>query len=173
MKKSKKTLNEDELLFIRAGKCIHTTLGRLLHKIRLISGQSHEKTSEKSTINSGTAWRLENRRNYSVVSCLQAFKMHFAALGSKFFLNRLCRIIEKAQYQGKSIVVNIVDYEELANHKEENIIFVQQPPSDEEMARRDRQREAIEKKNSKLARAKRLKAMEKKEEDHKKKTQKR
>lgn len=173
MKKIKKTLNEDELLSIRAGKCIHTSLGRLLHKIRIISPQSHEATAEKTTIGSGTAWRLENRRNYSVVSCLQAFHTHFTALGSKFLLNRLCQIIEKAQSQGMSIVVNIVKYEELSNHDPKNIIFVQQPPSDEEMARRIRQQEAIHAKNRKLGINKWEKAMKKKEEDHKKKTKKR
>lgn len=173
MKKNKKMLNEDELLSIKAGKCIHTSLGRLLHKIRIISPQSHEVTAEKTTICSGTAWRLENRRNYSVVSCLQAFHTHFTALGSKFLLNRLCQNIEKVQSQGMSIVVNIVKYEELSNYDQKSIIFVQQPPSEEEMARRIRQQEAILAKNRKLGINKWKKAMKKKEEDHKKKTKKR
>lgn len=172
MKKIKKTLNEDELLSVRAGKRIHTSLGRLLYEIRIISPLSHEATAEKTTICSSTAWRLENLRNYSIVSCLQAFHTHFTALGSKFLLNRLCRIIEKAQSQGMSIVVYIVKHEELANHDPDNIIFVQQPPSNEEMAHRSHQRESILAKNRKLGISRWKKRMKMEEEDHKKKMKK-
>lgn len=150
MKKSKKILNDDELLSIRIRKCAPTSLGRLLYRIRLQSPLSHLDVNENTSINSGTAWRLENNANYSVASIIKSFFIHLSALNSEFYLHALCRKVEEAQDKGKSLVVLLVDEEQLAEYESNQIIFYQKTPTEEEFARRKRQKNARLMRNRKM-----------------------
>ena len=59
MNKSKKSLNEDELMQEKLKRCLYISIGRLLIFIRTISPLTLEKLQEISSVNSGMIWRME------------------------------------------------------------------------------------------------------------------
>lgn len=157
MNKSKKSLNEDEIMQEKLKKCIHTSIGRLLHFVRTISPLSLEQLLEKSSINSSAIWRMERPRNYSILSYMQA--IHYYLESIKCFINirNICYQITKALLSGKCIVISLIDSSELPNYAPSQILLQQQSDDVEEISRRCQRREAILLKNRKIGTKKKKK----------------
>lgn len=139
MANSKKLLNEDEVVRQALLRCIYFSFGRLLYYVRTISPLSHEKVQERTTINSGAAWRMENPRNYNIISYAQAFNAHLKEIKCNFYPLILCSLIIRALQTGKCLVVTAVDYSEIKNYDKRQIIF-QQQADEEELKRRETQK---------------------------------
>lgn len=149
MKNSTEILNEDEVVRKELKKCIHVTVDRLLHRLRTMSPLSHEKVQEQTSINSGMVWRIENSRNYRILSYVHLFYVHMQALGCNLYILTLCRTIIHALQTGKCLVITTVDHSELEQYDKHQILLSQHP-DDEELKRRKNRRKAILKISAKL-----------------------
>lgn len=139
MANSKKVLNEDEVVRQTLLRYIHLSFGRLLHYVRTISPLSHEKVQERTTINSGEAWRMENPRNYNIISYAQAFNAHLKEIKCNFYPLILCSQIIRALQTGKCLAITTVDYSEIENYDKHQIILLQQV-DEKELKRRETQK---------------------------------
>lgn len=139
MANSKKILNDDEVVRQKLQRCIHLSFGRLIRNVRTISPLSHQKVQEITTVNSGEAWRMENLGNYNIISYAQAFNAHLKEIKCNFYPLALCSQIIRALQTGKCLVVTTVDYSEIKNYDERQIIL-QQQVDEEELKRRAAQK---------------------------------
>ncbi|QIU95720.1 hypothetical protein [Bacteroides faecium] len=148
MANSKKVLNEDEVVRQTLLRYIHLSFGRLLHYVRTISPLSHEKVQERTTINSGEAWRMENPRNYNIISYAQAFNAHLKEIKCNFYPLILCSQIIRALQTGKCLAITTVDYSEIENYDKHQIILLQQV-DEKELKRRETQKKQKQKNSPK------------------------
>lgn len=172
MKNLENCLDEDKIMIEQLKKYTHTSIGRLLRNVRWSSPLSHEKLMEQSSVNSSTSWRLEGRKNCSIISFAQAFCGHLEAMHCTLKLHNLCRLTTNSLRNGKCIVMIEVDYSELENYTKEQTFLIQQSADTEELERRCLQEEMAKKKNAKLG-LKRWEKRKKEKEKRKKKNGKR
>ena len=170
MNKSKKSLNEDELMQEKLKRCLYISIGRLLIFIRTISPLTLEKLQEISSVNSGMIWRMEQIRNYSILSYAQAIHYYLKSVKCIINIHNIFYQVAKALLNGKCIVMFAVNSDQLSEYASNQILLRQQSDDVEELDRRRQHREATLLKNRKRGEARWMKkseAKQKKEGDAK------
>ncbi|ANU57367.1 hypothetical protein [Bacteroides caecimuris] len=166
MNKSKKSLNEDELMQEKLKRCLYISIGRLLIFIRTISPLTLEKLQEISSVNSGMIWRMEQIRNYSILSYAQAIHYYLKSVKCIINIHNIFYQVAKALLNGKCIVMFAVNSDQLSEYASNQILLRQQSDDVEELDRRRQHREATLLKNRKRGEArwkKKSEAKQKKE----------
>lgn len=166
MNKSKKSLNEDELMQEKLKRCLYISIGRLLIFIRTISPLTLEKLQEISSVNSGMIWRMEQIRNYSILSYAQAIHYYLKSVKCIINIHNIFYQVAKALLNGKCIVMFAVNSDQLSKYASNQILLRQQSDDVEELDRRRQHREATLLKNRKRGEArwkKKSEAKQKKE----------
>ena len=166
MNKSKKSLNEDELMQEKLKRCLYISIGRLLIFIRTISPLTLEKLQEISSVNSGMIWRMEQIRNYSILSYAQAIHYYLKSVKCIINIHNIFYQVAKALLNGKCIVMFAVNSDQLSEYASNQILHRQQSDDVEELDRRRQHREATLLKNRKRGEArwkKKSEAKQKKE----------
>ena len=167
MNKSKKSLNEDELMQEKLKRCLYISIGRLLIFIRTISPLTLEKLQEISSVNSGMIWRMEQIRNYSILSYAQAIHYYLKSVKCIINIHNIFYQVAKALLNGKCIVMFAVNSDQLSEYASNQILLRQQSDDVEELDRRRQHREATLLKNRKRGEArwkKKSEAKQKKKE---------
>lgn len=149
MKQKEKSWDEEKNTAIMLMRYVHISIGRLLYSLRLTSHLSYGKLMEDTTVNAGAMWRMENARNCSVLSFMQAFHSYLKSIKCTFNLPNLCRAIACAILSGESLVLLPVKSDQLKNYPAKQRIFVQRSDDEEELKRRHKQQEALLLKNRK------------------------
>lgn len=166
MNKSKKSLNEDELMQEKLKRCLYISIGRLLIFIRTISPLTLEKLQEISSVNSGMIWRMEQIRNYSILSYAQAIHYYLKSVKCIINIHNIFYQVAKALLNGKCIVMFAVNSDQLSEYASNQILLRQQSDDVEELDSRRQHREATLLKNRKRGEArwkKKSEAKQKKE----------
>ena len=157
MNKSKKSLNEDELMQEKLKRCLYISIGRLLIFIRTISPLTLEKLQEISSVNSGMIWRMEQIRNYSILSYAQAIHYYLKSVKCIINIHNIFYQVAKALLNGKCIVMFAVNSDQLSEYASNQILLRQQSDDVEELRSK-----VEEKKRGKAEEGRRSKATEEK-----------
>ena len=136
MKKLTRIKNDDEILLEEIRRRVHVIFGRFVKRLCLLSPLSHKGLGLRSTVNSSSAWRLENHSNFLVVLFIQAVFNHLKSIKCMIYPYRLIKMMYINLLNGKCIVFKSVDSSELDKYDESQIFFVQDTDDIEEIQRR-------------------------------------
>lgn len=140
MNRSKKSLNEDELMQEKLKRCLYISTGRLLKFIRTVSPLSLAKLQEISSVNSGMIWRMGQIGNYSILSYIQAIHYYLESVKCIIMLRHICYQVAMALRNGKCIVMIAVNSDQLPDYAPNQVLLRQQSDDVEELERRHQHR---------------------------------
>ena len=167
MTKTSKNLDEDEIVLQRLSRYVLSTTGHMIWKIRMLSSLSHNEINMRSSINSGTEWRLEHMSNCHILTYAKALFQHFKALKCTFMLHNFYYQIYTAIHEGKTVVMNQVNSEDLYKYDPKQILFQQDSNDKEEQLRRIIQEQKMLRISGKLVEQNSEKRRKKKKQDKK------
>lgn len=169
--KKQKTLNEEEEMK-RLFKFVSMTFGHFMWKIRMLSPLSHNEVNMRSSINSSTEWRMENNANCCIHTYETAFSKHLEELNCTFFSQSLYTQTYHAIRNGKCLVIQMVDPDELNKYNKKEIMLSQPPCSKEQLEKRARNERNNLQKSARQTAGNKKKELLKKNRDKKKNTKK-